>query len=76
MAGYRSWTGIAEWVYDVPVTTVIASGIDPDRRPSEGALGERPRGLTRTDEEGPSPLFQQVRGLVVPVVAGRGFEPL
>ena len=35
MAGYRSYTAIAEWVDDVPATTVIALGIDPDRRPSE-----------------------------------------
>jgi hypothetical protein len=28
------------------------------------------------NEKGPSRLFHQVRGLLVPVVAGRGFEPL
>src|SRR3954452_7062003 len=35
VAGYRSYTAIAEWVDDVPATTALTLGIDPDRRPSE-----------------------------------------
>src|SRR4051795_5725141 len=35
VAGYRSYTAIAEWVGDVPATTALRLGIDPDRRPSE-----------------------------------------
>jgi hypothetical protein len=35
VAGYRSYTAIAEWVADVPDATVPAMGIAPDRRPSE-----------------------------------------
>src|SRR3954468_3458461 len=35
VAGYRSYTAIAEWVDDVPATTALPLGIDPDRRPSE-----------------------------------------
>jgi predicted transposase YbfD/YdcC len=35
VAGYRSYTAIAEWVDDVPAATALALGIDPDRRPSE-----------------------------------------
>jgi hypothetical protein len=35
IAGYRPYTAIAEWVADVPDTTVLAVGIAPDRRPSE-----------------------------------------
>jgi predicted transposase YbfD/YdcC len=38
VAGYRSYTAIAEWVGDVPATTVIALGIDPERRPSEAMI--------------------------------------
>jgi hypothetical protein len=38
VAGYRSYTAIAEWVDDVPATTVLALGIDPDRRPSEAMI--------------------------------------
>jgi predicted transposase YbfD/YdcC len=38
VAGYRSYTAIAEWVDDVPAATVIALGIDPDRRPSEAMI--------------------------------------
>jgi hypothetical protein len=38
VAGCRSYTAIAEWVEDVPVATVIALGIDPDRRPSEAMI--------------------------------------
>src|SRR3954453_2686379 len=35
VAGYRSYTAIAEWIDDVPATTALMLGIDPDRRPSE-----------------------------------------
>src|SRR3954463_3457185 len=35
VAGYRSYTAIAEWVADAPAATVLALGIAPDRRPSE-----------------------------------------
>jgi predicted transposase YbfD/YdcC len=35
VAGYRSYTAIAEWIDDVPATTALTLGIDPDRRPSE-----------------------------------------
>jgi predicted transposase YbfD/YdcC len=38
VAGYRSYTAIAEWVDDVPATTAITLGIDPDRRPSEAMI--------------------------------------
>ncbi|MFF5291824.1 ISAs1 family transposase [Paractinoplanes globisporus] len=38
VAGYRSYTAIAEWIDDVPATTVLALGIDPDRRPSEAMI--------------------------------------
>jgi predicted transposase YbfD/YdcC len=35
VAGYRSYTAIAEWVADAPDTTVRVLDIAPDRRPSE-----------------------------------------
>jgi len=38
VAGYRSYTAIAEWVADAPDTTVMALGIAPDRRPSEAMI--------------------------------------
>ncbi|WP_433304488.1 transposase family protein [Actinoplanes sp. CA-030573] len=38
VAGYRSYTAIAEWVADAPDTTVLALGIAPDRRPSEAMI--------------------------------------
>jgi DDE_Tnp_1-associated/Transposase DDE domain len=38
VAGYRSYTAIAEWVADAPATTVAALGMDPDRRPSEAMI--------------------------------------
>src|SRR3954447_3721131 len=38
LAGYRSYTAIAEWVGDVPAATALALGIDPDRRPSEAMI--------------------------------------
>lgn len=38
VAGYRSYTAIAEWVADVPDSTVLAMGIAPDRRPSEAMI--------------------------------------
>ena len=38
VAGYRSYTAIAEWVADVPAATVLAVGIAPDRRPSEAMI--------------------------------------
>ncbi|MEV5819111.1 hypothetical protein AB0L22_08045 [Micromonospora haikouensis] len=41
VAGYRSYTAIAEWVTDAPDTTVLALGIAPDRRPSEAMIRRR-----------------------------------
>jgi hypothetical protein len=38
VAGYRSYTAIAEWVDDVPATIALTLGIDPDRRPSEAMI--------------------------------------
>jgi predicted transposase YbfD/YdcC len=38
VAGYRSYTAIAEWVADAPAATVAALGMDPDRRPSEAMI--------------------------------------
>ena len=38
VAGYRSYTAIAEWVDDAPATTALTLGIDPDRRPSEAMI--------------------------------------
>src|SRR3954470_6703439 len=38
LAGYRSYTAIAEWVDDVPAATALALGSDPDRRPSEAMI--------------------------------------
>src|SRR3954467_3586580 len=38
VAGYRSYTAIAEWVADVPAATALALGIAADRRPSEAMI--------------------------------------
>ena len=38
VAGYRSYTAIAEWIADVPTATALALGISPDRRPSEAMI--------------------------------------
>lgn len=38
LAGYRSYTAIAEWIADAPEATVNALGMDPDRRPSEAMI--------------------------------------
>ena len=38
VAGYRSYTAIAEWIADAPPSTVAALGMDPDRRPSEAMI--------------------------------------
>jgi predicted transposase YbfD/YdcC len=38
VAGYRSYTAIAEWIADVPDATVLAVGIAPERRPSEAMI--------------------------------------
>ncbi|WP_244253672.1 ISAs1 family transposase [Micromonospora antibiotica] len=38
VAGYRSYTAIAEWVADVPVSTALALGMTPNRRPSEAMI--------------------------------------
>jgi predicted transposase YbfD/YdcC len=35
VAGYRSYTAIAEWVADLPADTAVLLDIDADRRPSE-----------------------------------------
>ena len=45
MAGYRSYTAIAECVDDVPAATVIAVGIDPDRPPSEAVIRRLPQAV-------------------------------
>lgn len=38
VAGYRSYTAIAEWVADLPADTAVLLGIDADRRPSEAMI--------------------------------------
>jgi predicted transposase YbfD/YdcC len=38
IAGSRSYTAIAEWVAYLPVTTALALGITPNRRPSEAMI--------------------------------------
>ncbi|MER5456602.1 ISAs1 family transposase [Micromonospora sp. NPDC002389] len=38
VAGYRSYTSIAEWVADLPAATALTLGIAPDRRPSEAMI--------------------------------------
>jgi predicted transposase YbfD/YdcC len=38
LAGYRSYTAIAEWIADAPAATVAALGMDPHRRPSEAMI--------------------------------------
>ncbi|WP_245718993.1 transposase family protein [Micromonospora rhizosphaerae] len=38
VAGYHSYTAIAEWIADVPAATALALGITPDRRPSEAMI--------------------------------------
>ena len=38
VAGYRSYTAIAEWVQDLPASTAVLLGIDADRRPSEAMI--------------------------------------
>jgi predicted transposase YbfD/YdcC len=38
VAGYRSYTAIAEWVADAPAATALALGNAPDRRPSEAMI--------------------------------------
>jgi predicted transposase YbfD/YdcC len=38
VAGYRSYTAIAEWVTDLPADTAMLLGIDPGRRPSESMI--------------------------------------
>jgi predicted transposase YbfD/YdcC len=38
LAGYRSYTAIAEWIADAPAATVAALGMDPGRRPSEAMI--------------------------------------
>nr|WP_243715236.1 ISAs1 family transposase [Micromonospora sp. KC207] len=38
VAGYRSYTAIAEWVADVPAATALALGMTPDQRPSEAMI--------------------------------------
>src|SRR3954467_105028 len=38
VAGYRSYTAIAEWVADLPDDTAGLLGIDADRRPSEAMI--------------------------------------
>ncbi|MEU7876555.1 ISAs1 family transposase [Dactylosporangium sp. NPDC049140] len=38
VAGYRSYTAIAEWVADLPTDTALVLGIDAHRRPSEAMI--------------------------------------
>src|SRR3954454_22807062 len=38
VAGYRSYTAIAEWVADLPDDTAGLLGIDADRRPPEAMI--------------------------------------
>jgi hypothetical protein len=38
VAGYRSYTAIAEWIADLPAAAALALGIAPDRRPSEAMI--------------------------------------
>jgi predicted transposase YbfD/YdcC len=38
VAGYRSYTAIAEWVADLPADTAVRLGIDTNRRPSEAMI--------------------------------------
>jgi predicted transposase YbfD/YdcC len=38
VAGYRSYTAIAEWITDLPADTAMLLGIDPGRRPSESMI--------------------------------------
>jgi predicted transposase YbfD/YdcC len=38
VAGYRSYTAIAEWVADLPADTAALLGIDINRRPSEAMI--------------------------------------
>jgi hypothetical protein len=38
VAGYRSYTTIAEWITDLPADTAMLLGIDPGRRPSESMI--------------------------------------
>jgi len=38
VAGYRSYTAIAEWVADLPADTAVLLGIDANRRPSEAMI--------------------------------------
>ncbi len=45
VAGYRSYAAIAEWVADIPASTALALGIDPDRRPSEAMIRRLLQGL-------------------------------
>lgn len=44
-ARYRSYAAIAEWVADIPASTALALGIDPDRRPSEAMIRRLPQAL-------------------------------
>src|SRR3954453_729233 len=41
VAGYRSYTAIAEWVADLPAHTAGLLGIDTNRRPSEAMIRRR-----------------------------------
>jgi hypothetical protein len=45
VADYRSSTAIAERIGDVPAATRLASGINPDRRPSETMIRRLPQAL-------------------------------
>src|SRR4051794_6595432 len=38
VAGYRSYTAIAEWVADLPADPAVILGIDVHRRPSEAMI--------------------------------------
>lgn len=45
MAGYRSYTAIAEWVADLPADTAALLGIQADRRPSEAIIRRLLQGI-------------------------------
>ncbi|MEU0156578.1 transposase family protein [Micromonospora fulviviridis] len=41
VAGYRSYTAIAEWIADLPAATALALGIAPTRPSSRGSIASR-----------------------------------
>jgi predicted transposase YbfD/YdcC len=45
VAGYRSYTAIAEWIADLPADTAALLGIQADRRPSEAMIRRLLQGI-------------------------------